>query len=78
MGKRPKSKQFLRICLGRTQYNLHMQKIATSAESYLPEIRTLAVLRQAVQQCRGCDLYHNATQAVVGEIEEKHKFTARS
>ena len=50
-----------------------MQKIATSAEPYLPEIRTLSVLRKAVQECRGCDLYRNATQAVFGEIEEKPK-----
>lgn len=50
-----------------------MQKIATGAEPYLPEIRTLPVLRQAVQQCRGCDLYRNATQAVFGEIEEKSR-----
>jgi DNA polymerase len=27
----------------------------------------LAQLREAVQQCRGCDLYRNATQAVLGE-----------
>jgi hypothetical protein len=28
----------------------------------------LPALRQAVQKCRGCDLYKNATQAVFGEI----------
>jgi uracil-DNA glycosylase family 4 len=28
---------------------------------------TLAILREAVQDCRGCDLYRNATQAVAGE-----------
>jgi DNA polymerase len=27
------------------------------------------VLRKAVQDCRGCDLYRNATQAVFGEME---------
>jgi len=29
----------------------------------------LPVLAAAVQRCRGCDLYRNATQAVFGEIE---------
>ena len=41
----------------------------TSAAPYLPEKHTLPVLREAVQACRGCDLYRNATQAVFGEIE---------
>jgi uracil-DNA glycosylase len=50
-----------------------MQKAETSAEPYLPKSRTLPTLRKAVQQCRGCDLYRNATQAVFGEIEEKPK-----
>jgi len=48
-----------------------------SAEPFLPEDRTLPVLREAVQACRGCDLYRNATQAVFGEIEAKGKSTAR-
>lgn len=39
------------------------------ANSYLPKERTLPVLQKAVQQCHGCDLYRNATQAVFGEIE---------
>ena len=39
------------------------------ASSYLPNERTLPVLQEAVQQCHGCDLYRNATQAVFGEIE---------
>src|SRR6201993_548536 len=50
-----------------------MQKAKTTAEPFVPEDRTLPVLRKAVQQCRGCDLYRNATQAVFGEIEEKPK-----
>jgi uracil-DNA glycosylase family protein len=41
----------------------------TSAAPYVPVERTLPVLATAVQQCRGCDLYRNATQAVFGEIE---------
>jgi uracil-DNA glycosylase family protein len=38
-----------------------------TAAEYLPEKLTLPALRQAVQSCRGCDLYRNATQAVFGE-----------
>lgn len=40
-----------------------------SAAPFLPEDRTLPVLREAVQHCHGCDLYRNATQAVFGELE---------
>jgi hypothetical protein len=35
-----------------------------SAALFVPEDRTLPVLREAVQLCRGCDLYRHATQAV--------------
>lgn len=38
-----------------------------TAEPFLPERRTLPAMREAVQHCRGCDLYKNATQAVFGE-----------
>jgi uracil-DNA glycosylase family protein len=38
-----------------------------TAADYLPERRTMPSLRQAVQGCRGCSLYANATQAVFGE-----------
>ena len=38
-----------------------------TAAAYLPEQRSLAQLRDAVQGCRGCDLYKNATQVVFGE-----------
>ena len=38
-----------------------------SAEPFVPEKKTLTTLREAVQGCRGCDLYRNATQAVFGE-----------
>jgi DNA polymerase len=48
-----------------------MPAAPTSAAQYLPEERTLPVLRKAVQSCRGCDLYRNATQAVFGEIESE-------
>ncbi|HET9672018.1 MAG TPA: UdgX family uracil-DNA binding protein [Actinomycetota bacterium] len=38
-----------------------------SAADFLPERTTLPAMRQAVQGCRGCDLYRDATQAVFGE-----------
>jgi uracil-DNA glycosylase family protein len=38
-----------------------------SAAEFLPARKTLPQLRQAVQGCRGCDLYLRATQAVAGE-----------
>jgi DNA polymerase len=38
-----------------------------TATAFLPEKRTLTSLRSAVQGCRGCPLYANATQAVFGE-----------
>jgi uracil-DNA glycosylase len=38
-----------------------------TAADFLPEKKTLAALREAVQLCCGCDLYENATQAVFGE-----------
>jgi DNA polymerase len=34
---------------------------------FVPARATLAQLSQAVQDCKGCDLYRNATQAVFGE-----------
>jgi DNA polymerase len=41
-----------------------------TAAAFFPEKRTLPALREAVQGCRGCDLYRNATQAVFGEGSE--------
>ena len=38
-----------------------------SAEPFLPKRLTLPALVEAVQHCRGCPLYANATQAVFGE-----------
>jgi uracil-DNA glycosylase family protein len=38
-----------------------------SAAKFVPPTHSLPVLREAVQGCRGCDLYRNATQAVFGE-----------
>jgi uracil-DNA glycosylase family protein len=37
------------------------------AEPYVPDNVTLDGLRAAAQQCRGCELYRDATQAVIGE-----------
>jgi uracil-DNA glycosylase family protein len=37
------------------------------ASAYLPKRRTLPALRRAVQECRGCDLWRDATQAVFGD-----------
>ena len=37
------------------------------AESFIPDTRSLHVLRDAVQRCKGCDLYRGTTQAVFGE-----------
>jgi DNA polymerase len=38
-----------------------------TAAAFLPEKPTMTGLRAAVQECRGCPLYANATQAVFGE-----------
>jgi DNA polymerase len=42
-------------------------KLATSAADFLPKRKTLPALRAAVQECKGCDLWKRATQAVLGE-----------
>jgi len=45
-----------------------MSHVTTSdARPYIPEKAPLKQLREAVQSCRGCDLYRYATQAVFGE-----------
>jgi DNA polymerase len=38
-----------------------------SAADFLPADRSLAALRGAAAECRGCDLYERATQTVFGE-----------
>src|SRR5258706_2116400 len=43
-----------------------MSQVITTNE-YTPDKASLPILRKAVQQCRGCDLYRAATQAVFGE-----------
>ncbi len=37
------------------------------AAAWVPEGASLEEMRSAAQQCRGCELYRQATQAVVGE-----------
>ncbi|UMG91523.1 UdgX family uracil-DNA binding protein [Nocardioides sp. TF02-7] len=37
------------------------------AQQWVPSDPTLADLRSAVQECRGCELYRDATQGVMGE-----------
>ena len=37
------------------------------AASWVPERLSLSALREAAQACRGCELYRDATQAVMGE-----------
>jgi uracil-DNA glycosylase family protein len=37
------------------------------AGRFVPNTRSIAVLREASQKCQGCDLYQNATRAVFGE-----------
>jgi DNA polymerase len=39
----------------------------TGAEEYVPDKGGLTAMRKAVQGCRGCDLYRDATRAVFGE-----------
>jgi uracil-DNA glycosylase family protein len=42
-----------------------------SAAAYLPDRRTLASLREAVDGCRGCGLWEHATQGVLSEGSQK-------
>ena len=44
-----------------------VSKQKTSAAEFLPKSRTLGSLRVAALDCRGCDLYKNASQTVFGE-----------
>lgn len=45
----------------------------SSARNFIPETKSLKVLAEAVQACRGCRLYENATQAVFGEGLKKSR-----
>ncbi|MGH7583275.1 MAG: UdgX family uracil-DNA binding protein [Gemmatimonadales bacterium] len=44
-----------------------MSLIEGGASRYLPSGLSVAAMRRAVQQCKGCPLYRRATQAVFGE-----------
>ncbi len=44
-----------------------------TAAEFLPERLSLTALAEAVQHCRGCDLYKRATQAVFGEGPKQAK-----
>jgi DNA polymerase len=48
-------------------------KARESAAPFVPMERDLPVLTKAVQKCKGCDLYRNATQAVFGEIDTRER-----
>src|SRR3954468_3773689 len=43
------------------------KKETSSAALFVPETTSLRSLSAAAQRCRGCDLYKDATQAVLGE-----------
>jgi DNA polymerase len=43
------------------------RSIHPGAETFVPEKLTYSALRAAVQECRGCPLYADATQAVFGK-----------
>ena len=47
-------------------------KAKENAASFVPEKRDLPVLVEAVQKCKGCDLYRNSTQAVFGEVDTRN------
>lgn len=56
-----------------------MPTTARGAGPFVPETHSLVVLRESVQECRGCDLYRNATQAVLGEMDAAEgRATARA
>jgi uracil-DNA glycosylase len=44
-----------------------MAEDSPGAEQWVPDRLSLRSLRAAVQECRGCELYEDATQAVMGE-----------
>jgi len=48
------------------------------AAEFVPKKHELTVLRRAVQDCRGCELYRYATQAVFGERMEGAKTSRKA
>ena len=58
----------VRVPRVRPSYPLCMaRKTEMSAAPFVPESHDLQRLKAAVEHCRGCPLYENATQAVFGE-----------
>lgn len=47
-----------------------VKAVSHSAAESLPWSHELPMLSAAVQNCRGCNLYRHATQAVFGEMEQ--------
>ena len=46
---------------------LDIKPAGKSAANFLPDTLSLSALKKAASDCRGCDLYKNATQTVFGE-----------
>ena len=60
------------MCSGTLVTNTLRRSVLSKSEpkdavAFIPARKTLPLLREAVQSCRGCDLYRYATQAVAGE-----------
>jgi uracil-DNA glycosylase len=55
-----------------------MKAPTPSAAAFVPASHALPVLEKAVQNCRGCDLYRNATQAVFGEMDASGSSKSRA
>ena len=49
------------------RYRAGMSEERPGAGEWVPDRLSLSSLREAVQQCRGCELYRDATQGVMGE-----------
>ncbi|MBV8051375.1 MAG: UdgX family uracil-DNA binding protein [Acidobacteriaceae bacterium] len=47
-----------------------MRRLANTTQSFIPRKPTLKSLREAAANCKGCDLWKNATQTVFGEGNE--------
>jgi uracil-DNA glycosylase family protein len=55
----------------RDGYDARVARTTTTAEPFVPETSDLTSLAAAVHECRGCDLWEHATQAVFGEGSAK-------
>jgi DNA polymerase len=49
--------------------------MAEDASEYLPPRRSLTALRRAARECRGCELWREATQTVFGAGRTKAKLS---